>query len=41
MDYTAERIAAWNDLDPSRLPVYEPGLAEVVGRCRGGVGRLR
>jgi UDP-glucose/GDP-mannose dehydrogenase family, NAD binding domain len=31
----AERIAAWNDPDLSELPVYEPGLAEVVGRCRG------
>ena len=30
-----ERIAAWNDPDLSQLPVYEPGLAEVVGRCRG------
>ena len=31
----AERIAAWNDPDLSQLPVYEPGLAEVVSRCRG------
>ena len=31
----AERIAAWNDPDLSQLPVYEPGLAEVVGRYRG------
>ena len=30
-----ERIGAWNDPDLSQLPVYEPGLAEVVGRCRG------
>ncbi|MCP9819894.1 nucleotide sugar dehydrogenase [Synechococcus sp. Cruz-9H2] len=35
VDLNAERIAAWNDDDLSRLPVYEPGLAEVVGRCRG------
>jgi UDPglucose 6-dehydrogenase len=35
VDLNAERIAAWNDPDPSQLPVYEPGLAEVVGRCRG------
>jgi hypothetical protein len=27
------RIAAWNDPDLSQLPVIEPGLAEVVGRC--------
>ena len=30
-----ERIAAWNDPDLSQLPADEPGLAEVVGRCRG------
>ena len=35
VDLNAERIAAWNDPDLSQLPVYEPGLAEVVGRCRG------
>ena len=31
----AERIAAWNDADLGRLPVYEPGLDAVVGRARG------
>jgi UDPglucose 6-dehydrogenase len=35
VDLNAERIAAWNDADLARLPVYEPGLAEVVARCRG------
>ena len=35
VDLNAERIAAWNDPDLSRLPVYEPGLDAVVGRCRG------
>ena len=35
VDLNAERIAAWNDTDLSRLPVYEPGLDAVVGRCRG------
>jgi UDPglucose 6-dehydrogenase len=35
VDLNAERIAAWNDADTSRLPVYEPGLAAVVDRCRG------
>ncbi|MGB5240095.1 MAG: nucleotide sugar dehydrogenase, partial [Prochlorococcaceae cyanobacterium] len=25
VDLNAERIAAWNDDDLSRLPVYEPG----------------
>lgn len=40
-DINAARIAAWNsDPDPVtgelvNLPVYEPGLAEVVKKCRG------
>ena len=35
VDLNAERIAAWNDPDLSKLPVYEPGLDAVVGRARG------
>jgi UDPglucose 6-dehydrogenase len=35
VDLNAARIAAWNDVDLSRLPVYEPGLDSVVDRCRG------
>ncbi len=35
VDLNATRIAAWNDSDLSRLPVYEPGLDAVVGRARG------
>ena len=35
VDLNAERIAAWNDPDLSRLPVYELGLDAVVGSCRG------
>ncbi|SBO43754.1 UDP-glucose 6-dehydrogenase [Cyanobium sp. NIES-981] len=35
VDLNAARVAAWNDPDLSRLPVYEPGLDAVVGRCRG------
>jgi UDPglucose 6-dehydrogenase len=35
VDLNAERIAAWNDSDLTRLPVYEPGLDAVVGRARG------
>jgi UDPglucose 6-dehydrogenase len=27
-------IAAWNDTDLEKLPVYEPGLAEVVARSK-------
>ena len=35
VDLNAARIAAWNDPDLGKLPVYEPGLDAVVGRCRG------
>ncbi|MFV0345096.1 MAG: UDP-glucose 6-dehydrogenase [Bacteroidales bacterium] len=35
VDLNAERIKAWNDADLSKLPVYEPGLDEVVGEARG------
>ena len=35
VDLNAERIAAWNDPDLTRLPVYEPGLDSVVSRARG------
>ena len=35
VDLNETRVAAWNDPDLSKLPVYEPGLDEVVGRCRG------
>lgn len=32
VDINEQRIAAWNS---SILPVYEPGLDEIVGTCRG------
>ncbi|MEB3326351.1 MAG: nucleotide sugar dehydrogenase [Synechococcus sp.] len=35
VDLNAERIGAWNSADLSMLPIYEPGLDEVVGRARG------
>ena len=35
VDLNESRIAAWNDEDLNNLPVYEPGLAEVVGEARG------
>ena len=35
VDLNETRIAAWNDPDLTRLPVYEPGLDAVVGRTRG------
>ena len=35
VDLNVDRIAAWNDSDLTRLPVYEPGLDAVVSRARG------
>ena len=35
VDINPDRIAKWNDQDLSKLPVYEPGLAEIVGETRG------
>ena len=32
VDMNEARIAAWNSDD---LPIYEPGLAEIVQACRG------
>lgn len=35
VDLNAERIAAWNDEDVNNIPIYEPGLSEVVAEARG------
>lgn len=35
VDLNEARIAAWNDTDLDKLPIYEPGLAEIVGQVRG------
>ena len=35
VDLNKERIAAWNNEDFKKLPVYEPGLDSVVMRARG------
>ncbi len=35
VDINEQRIADWNDADLDKLPVYEPGLAEVVTEARG------
>lgn len=34
VDINAARIAAWNDADLSKLPIYEPGLDKVVAEAR-------
>lgn len=35
VDLNAERIAAWNDADVDNIPIYEPGLADIVAEARG------
>jgi len=35
VDVNPDRIAAWNNPDLDLLPVYEPGLKEVVAEARG------
>ena len=35
VDLNAQRIADWNDKDLTKLPIYEPGLGEVVAEARG------
>ena len=34
VDINPERIAAWNDDDLSKLPIYEPGLSDIVKETR-------
>jgi UDPglucose 6-dehydrogenase len=35
VDLNSARIAAWNDPDTDHIPVYEPGLGDVVAEARG------
>lgn len=35
VDINEQRIADWNDADLNKLPIYEPGLKEVVSEARG------
>ena len=35
VDINQARIDAWNDPNVSKLPIYEPGLAEIVEETRG------
>ena len=35
VDLDKERIDKWNDPNLNNLPIYEPGLSEIVKRCRG------
>ena len=35
VDINAKRIEAWNNSSIEKLPIYEPGLDEIIARCRG------
>ena len=35
VDLNEERIAAWNDEDVTKIPIYEPGLSDIVAQARG------
>ncbi|MDT0686593.1 nucleotide sugar dehydrogenase [Autumnicola psychrophila] len=35
VDINEKRIAAWNDPDVENIPIYEPGLSEIVKEARG------
>lgn len=35
VDLNEKRIAAWNDPDVNKIPIYEPGLSQVVAESRG------
>ena len=35
VDINSERILAWNNDDLSQLPIFEPGLKDIVKKCRG------
>ncbi len=35
VDLNEDRIARWNDENVENIPIYEPGLSEIVGKSRG------
>ncbi len=35
VDINHERISRWNDHNLCNLPIYEPGLKEIIEKCRG------
>ena len=37
VDFNEDRIMKWNEKNLERLPIFEPGLSEIVGRCRGKI----
>lgn len=35
VDINKKRVAAWNDEDVNNIPIYEPGLSDIVKEARG------
>ena len=35
VDINKERIQQWNEQNLDKLPIYEPGLKEIIQQCRG------
>ena len=35
VDMNEARIAAWNDEDVTKIPIFEPGLSDIVAQARG------
>ena len=35
VDLNKDKIDSWNNEDLTKLPVYEPGLKDLIRRCRG------
>ena len=35
VDINKDRILAWNSANTEEIPIFEPGLSEIVRRCRG------
>ena len=35
VDINKDKISQWNNKNLELLPIYEPGLADIVRRCRG------
>jgi UDPglucose 6-dehydrogenase len=35
VDINEDRIARWNDPNPNNIPIYEPGLSDIVAEARG------
>ena len=37
VDINKERINSWNNSDAKKLPIFEPGLDEIIKRRRGKI----